>query len=65
MNAILAAYFINVLRNDWAKGFEKTALTLMRRIYRYVWVLYALVMSIIGVHEILRYLFGLITQSAT
>lgn len=65
MNAILAAYFINILRSDWAKNFEKSGLTLMRRIYRYLWVLYTLVISIIGVHEILRYLFGLITQSST
>ncbi|MBT7070875.1 MAG: hypothetical protein HN855_14700 [Anaerolineae bacterium] len=65
MNAILAAYFINILRSDWAEVLEKSSLTLMRRMYRYLWVFYALVMSIIGVHEILRYLFGLITKNAT
>jgi hypothetical protein len=65
MNAILAAYFLNIVRRDWAEIQERSAFTLMRRIYRYIWVLYAVGMSILGTHQIFRYLLGLIEKSAT
>ncbi|MBT3187775.1 MAG: hypothetical protein HN736_13450 [Anaerolineae bacterium] len=61
MNGFVAAYFISILRGDWQKVVEKAALILTRRVYRYIWVLYSLIMSIIGVYQILRYLFSLAT----
>ncbi len=65
MNAILAAYFINIVRRDWKEIQERSAFTLMRRIYHYIWVLYAVGMSILGTHQIFRYLLGLLEKSAT
>ena len=58
MNALLATYFLSVLRNDWAQVTTKAALTLTRRVYRYIWVFYSLIMSIAGVQQILYYLFS-------
>ncbi|OQY27534.1 MAG: hypothetical protein B6I38_10025 [Anaerolineaceae bacterium 4572_5.1] len=57
MNGFVAAYFFNILKIDWQKVTDKSSLTLTRRIYRYIWVLYSLIMSIVGVNQILRYLF--------
>ena len=56
MNGIIGAYFLQVLRDDWTKVGEKSSLRLTRRIYRYLWVLYALGMSVAGVQQVLRYL---------
>ena len=56
MNGLVAAYFIHILRGDWREVSEQAALMLTRRIYRYIWVVYSLIMSIIGVNQILRYL---------
>ncbi|RLD05887.1 MAG: hypothetical protein DRI32_03520 [Chloroflexi bacterium] len=64
MNGLVAAYFVYILRGDWREIVNKTALTLIRRIYRYIWVIYSLVMSIIGVNQILLYLFSLVTEYA-
>ena len=57
MNGFVAAYFINILKSDWQKIEDKSALILTRRVYRYIWVLYSLIMSIIGINQIFRYLF--------
>lgn len=64
MNGLVAAYFIHILRGDWQDLSDKSAISLMRRVYRYIWVLYSLIMSIIGVNQILRYLFSLGTEYA-
>ena len=62
MNGLVAAYFIYILRDDWENVSNKSALALTRRIYRYIWVLYSLIMSIIGINQILRYLFSYVTD---
>ena len=58
-NGFVAVYFLNILKKDWLEVSNKAALTLTRRIYRYIWVLYSLVMAIAGVNQILRYIFSL------
>lgn len=58
MNGIIGAYFLQTLRKDWEAVSEKDSLRLTRRIYRYLWVLYALGLSIAGVQQVLRYLFS-------
>jgi len=58
-NGFVAIYFLNILKKDWLEIPKKAALTLTRRIYRYIWVLYSLVMAIAGVNQILRYIFSL------
>lgn len=55
MNGILAAYFIVVLRADWKEITPKETFADIRRIYRYVWVIYTLVMLIAGVQQLLRF----------
>jgi len=56
MNALLAIYFLSVLRADWQSVKDNASLRITRRIYRYIWVFYSLIMSIAGVQQILRYL---------
>ncbi len=64
MNGIVAAYFWNVLRGDWEtltdvlKGTDgKENFSDVRRLYRYIWVLYGLLMTVFGTQQILRFLF--------
>src|SRR6266498_2729375 len=64
MNGIVAAYFWNVLRGDWEtltdvlKGTDgKENFSDVRRLYRYIWVLYGLLMTVFGAQQILRFLF--------
>lgn len=60
LNTLIAAYFLHILRADWAEVEDQKGLTLMRRIYRYLWVLYALGISIFGSNFLLRYLVSLL-----
>jgi hypothetical protein len=63
MNGIVAAYFWNVLRNEWAtltdplKGTSNESFSDVRRLYRYIWMLYGLLMTVFGAQQILRFLF--------
>ena len=57
MNGIVAAYFWNILRNDWATITDKENYADVRRLYRYLWMLYGLLMTIFGAQQILRFLF--------
>ncbi len=57
MNGIVAAYFWNVLRSEWATLTEKENFSDVRRLYRYIWMLYGLLMTIFGAQQILRFLF--------
>ncbi|OIO89707.1 MAG: hypothetical protein AUK02_02100 [Anaerolineae bacterium CG2_30_58_95] len=57
MNALVAAYFISVLRADWQVVAPKDTLTSLRRIYRYIWVIYSLVMLVAGIQQSLQYAF--------
>ncbi len=63
MNGAIGAYFWQVLRDDWLKVNDKGALRLTRRIYRYLWVLYGLAMSVGGTQQVLRYLLGRIAAN--
>lgn len=56
-NLLAASYFFNVLRADWASLFEKENFRDVRRLYRFVWMLYGLVMVIFGAQQVLHYLF--------
>ena len=57
MNGIVAAYFWNVLRDDWRKLTDKENFTDVRRLYRYIWMLYGLLLTVFGAQQILRFLF--------
>jgi hypothetical protein len=55
MNAIAAAYFVNVLRKDWATLRDAENFADIRRLYRYIWHLYSLLMVIFGIEQIIRF----------
>jgi hypothetical protein len=63
MNGIVALYFWNILRREWKtlpdslKGAGKENFADVRRLYRYIWVLYSLLMTVFGAQQVLNYLF--------
>jgi hypothetical protein len=57
MNLIVAAYFWNVLRGEWATLQDKKNFSDVRRLYRYIWMLYGLLMTVFGAQQILRFIF--------
>jgi hypothetical protein len=59
MNGIIAAYFIYVLHDDWVAVEPKNTLGDIRRLYRYIWVLYTLIMAVAGVQQMLQYTLSL------
>ena len=56
MNGTVAAYFWNILRHEWATLTDKENFSEVRRLYRYIWMLYGLLMTVFGAQQILRYL---------
>ncbi len=55
MNAPIAAYFWTVLQADWKAVSATRMFADMRRLSRYVWMLYGLILLIIGVQHLLRF----------
>jgi len=62
MNALVAVYFLSVLRQDWKSVIPSDALRSVRRLYRTLWVLYALVLIVAGVQQILRFMLSIPTD---
>ena len=56
MNGIVAAYFWNILRGEWGTLPNKENFTEVRRLYRYLWMFYGLLLTVFGVQQILRFL---------
>ena len=56
MNGIVAAYFWNVLRGEWKTLPDRENFSDVRRLYRYIWMLYGLLMTVFGAQQILRFL---------
>ena len=56
VNAIVAAYFITVLRADWQVIAPKDSFTDIRRIYRHIWLIYSLVFVVAAVQQLLRFI---------
>ncbi len=57
MNGIVAFYFWNILRSEWKTFPDKENFTDVRRLNRYIWMLYGLLMTVFGAQQILRFLF--------
>ncbi len=57
MNGIVAAYFWNVLRGEWLTLPATENFSDVRRLYRYLWMLYGLLMTVFGAQQILNFLF--------
>lgn len=56
MNGIVAAYFWTILRGEWRTLPDKENFTEVRRLYRYIWMLYGLLMTVFGAQQVLRFL---------
>jgi hypothetical protein len=56
MNGLLAIYFIRVLRLDWETVKSDNSLSIQRRLYRIIWVVYGLVMMVTGVQQMIRFI---------
>jgi hypothetical protein len=59
VNGIIAAYFFNVVRKDWAATPSGDAFVETRRTFRYIWVIYGLAMVVGGVQQVLHYILNL------
>jgi hypothetical protein len=57
MNGLVALYFWSVLRGEWRTLPDRESFADVRRLYRYIWVLYGLAMTIFGAQQTLRFLF--------
>ncbi|RJP51353.1 MAG: hypothetical protein C4583_08915 [Anaerolineaceae bacterium] len=57
LNAIAAAYFIRVLRGDWKTLTDTENFADVRRLHRYIWLLYSLLMVVFGTQQVIRFLF--------
>ena len=73
INLIIAAYFWNILRVEWrhpdgssfahrVEGPETQNFSEIRRLYRFVWMLYGLIMVIFGTQQTVMFIFSLPTQ---
>ena len=62
INGLVAAYFYTVLRRDWETISERESFIEVRRLYRYIWLLYSLLMTVFGAQQVLRFLFFVPTE---
>lgn len=56
-NLVAAAYFYRVTQIDWLTLLDVENFRDARRLYRYIWVLYGLLMLIFGAQQVIRFLF--------
>ncbi len=59
VNLLIAAYFWRTLQNEWSTLPETENFTEIRRLYRFIWMLYGLMMVIYGAQQALDYAFTL------
>lgn len=57
VNLLVAAYFWNTLQGAWKSLPERENFADVRRLYRYLWMLYGLLMTVFGAQQILRFIF--------
>ena len=55
LNGLFAAYNYSVLRSDWKSSPPGDAFAEVRRLYRYIWMLYGLAMLVFGLQQILSF----------
>ncbi|GAB4533198.1 MAG: hypothetical protein Fur0018_22340 [Anaerolineales bacterium] len=58
-NLSMAAYFWRTLKEAWPSPPDDEPFADARRVYRYLWLLYALLLGIAGIHELLMFLFSI------
>lgn len=59
VNLLIAAYFWNILKAEWRALPETQNFTEIRRLYRFIWMSYGLLMTIYGAQQALDYAFTL------
>lgn len=59
INLLIAAYFWNILKGEWRTLSETENYVEIRRIYRFIWMLYGLLMTVYGAQQALNYAFTL------
>ncbi len=57
LNLVAAGYFFNILRTNWRTLTERESFSDIRRVFRYIWVLYALFLTVFGVQQLISFLF--------
>ncbi len=57
MNVLIGIYFVFILRSDWKKITNPETFADVRRVYRYLWVLYGLLLTIFGMQQLLLFIF--------
>ena len=62
VNLLVAVYFWNTLKANWTRLTETENFAEIRRLYRFVWVLYGLLMAVYGVQQALTYAFSFPTN---
>lgn len=63
INLLVAAYFWSILKGDWRMLVETENFTEIRRLSRFIWMLYGLLMTVYGAQQALDYAFTLSTGS--
>ncbi|MCQ3936815.1 MAG: hypothetical protein DPW18_07175 [Chloroflexi bacterium] len=61
INLLIAAYFWNILKGEWRALAETENFAEIRRLYRFVWMLYGLLMTVYGAQQALSFAFTLST----
>jgi hypothetical protein len=63
INLLIAAYFWNILKEEWRTLPETENFAEIRRLYRFIWMLYGLLMIIFGAQQALDYAFTFSAQN--
>lgn len=59
INLLIAAYFWNILKTNWRALASTESFREIRRLYRFIWMLYGLLMTIYGAQQALSFAFTL------
>ena len=62
LNLLMAAYFWSILRAEWPTLPDTENFKDIRRIYRYLWMLYGLLMVVFGTQQILQFILQIPTD---
>jgi hypothetical protein len=62
MNLVVAAYFWTILKGEWETLPNAENFAEVRRLYRYTWLLYSLLMTVFGAQELIRFVFHVPTN---
>lgn len=61
VNVLISGYFWNILKTEWRNISETENFIEIRRLYRFIWMLYGLLMVVFGTQQVISYAFTLAT----